>query len=358
VIVTYIYSNRPEDQIRVQLRLRNIADAINRTGFHRANVLDIDSFVENTSDAQRVCARSDILIIYRYLYGPVLTAIQYWKAREKRVIVDFDQAINCLTPDMPDYPFWLEGLPLMSTAGENPLESQIDPIPLEQFKWGLGMVDAATVASARLTDDWSQYTNVYELPDYLNTCQYPVLDQARDEEIWIGLGYTIQYDSFKNSGLATAMEHICREYPQVRLVLCNQGKKTDIDLDIDREQIVAYSPRSFEEWVNLLLNLDIGLAPVYSDFDLRLSPVNLLEFMIVKIPWIATRQFAFHDLSRYGRWVQNSPEAWKGAILKVVEQLDFYQKKARGEPFLYAFGQDAGANIDKALRIYSAIVNQ
>jgi hypothetical protein len=358
VIITFIGSDRPEDQIRVQLRFRNIADAINRTGFHLAHVINFDSFIQNTLEAQKICSRSDILVIYRYLYGPILTTIQYWKAREKKVIVDFDLAVDRLAPDMPDYSFWLEGAPLSAAYGEHLPGSRIDPVPLEQFKWGLGVVDAATVVSARLASDWSHFTNIYEIPDYLNTCQYPVLNQAHEGEIWIGLGHDTHYASFKKSGLAVAMQHICREYPQVRLVLCSPGKETDADLNIDPNQIVTYSSPYFDEWVSLLLKLDIGLAPVYSDFDLRLSPVNMLEFMIAKIPWVATKQLAFHDLSRYGEWVQNSPEAWESVIVKVIQQRDFYQKKAGGEPFLYALGQDAGANIDKVLRIYSAIVNQ
>jgi hypothetical protein len=121
---------------------------------------------------------------------------------------------------------------------------------------------------------------------------------------------------------------------------------------------VTYSCASFDEWVHLLLTLDIGLAPVTSDFALRLSPVHLLEFMIAKIPWLASHQPAFQDLSGYGQWVQDAPQAWEGAILRVIERLDFYKLKAGGEPFLYALGQDAGAHIDKALRIYSAILNQ
>ena len=272
-------------------------------------------------------------------------------------MVDFDQAIDFLTPDMPDYPFWFEGMPWMTSAKRDASASCISPIPLEQFKRGLEMLDAATVSSARLENDWGKYINVYELPDFLNTCQYPIQNQARDNEVWIGLGPTVPYASFKNSGLATAMIHVCRANPQVRLVLSNQGNKATLDLDICREQIVVYTPSSFEEWVNLLLNLDVGLAPVYSDFDLRLSPVHLLEFMIAKVPWIATKQAALRNMVRYGCWVQNSVDAWERSLSQMVEQLERYQKKAYGEPFLYALGQDIGANIDKALRIYSAIVN-
>ena len=358
MIVTFICSARPEDQIRVQLRFRNSADAINRTGFHLAHILDLDAFVQNTPYAQKLCARSDLLVIYRYLYGPVLPAIQYWKAREKKIIVDLDQAIDYLTPEMPDYSFWLEGAPLTTTSGSALSGSWASPVPLEQLKWGLGMVDAVTTVSARLASDWSQFAVVYEIPDYLNTCQYPVFEQDHEGKIWIGLGPATHYAAFKQSGLANAMEHLCQEYPQVKLVLGSLGDETDMDLMIDPGQVVAYSYSSFDEWVHLLLTLDIGLIPVASDYDLRLSTVHLLEFMVAKIPWIASHQLSVHELSTYGQWLQNSPQEWESAILKAMEHLDFYKKKAGGEAFLHALGQDAGAHIDKALRVYSAVVHQ
>ena len=138
MIITYIYSNCLADQIRAQVRCRNLVDAINRAGSHQAYLLSFDAFVQNTPESQRICAASDLLVIYRYLYGPALAAVQYWKARDKAVIVDFDQAINFLTKDMPGYGFWYQGLPPNEcVAGLGHIEYPIDPPPIEQFKWGL-----------------------------------------------------------------------------------------------------------------------------------------------------------------------------------------------------------------------------
>jgi hypothetical protein len=56
VIVTYIYADTLADQIRIQVRCKNMADAINRTGAHRANLLDMTSFVQNTAQAKKFVA--------------------------------------------------------------------------------------------------------------------------------------------------------------------------------------------------------------------------------------------------------------------------------------------------------------
>ncbi len=356
MIITFIYSNCVEDQIRVQLRCRNIVDAINRTGIHSANVLDMNSFASNTPEAQRICANSEILVVYRYLYGPILTALQYWKARDKKVIVDFDQAVNYLSADMPGYSFWFDGIPLEdhTTVDKN----IIYPTPFEQFKWGLGMVDGATVSSGRLVDDWSQFTSVYQVSDYINTYQYPALNQTHENEIWIGLGNYVNYHNLKNSGVLSAMENVCKARPQVRLVLCNLEKAVDAGLDIDPAQIKIYSPRYFEDWVSILLKLDIGLAPLYGDYDLRLGLGDMLEFMISKIPCIASEQMNFLPLSRYGQMVENALDTWETVILNTVDHLSVYQKKAAKEPFLYAISQDVSANVEKVLKVYTSIINQ
>jgi hypothetical protein len=331
-----------------------MADAINQTGVHSANLLDMVSFIQNTPHANKVCSESDLLVIYRYLYGPILTAIQYWKARDKRVIIDFDQAIDYLTDNMPAFSFWLKGVPLEGSEMDG--NSAIDPPPIEQFKWGLAMVDAATVPSIRLMDDWSRCTNIYKILEYINTRHYPSLNQTRENEIWVGLGNRVSPDSFEKSGLLAAMESVCHKHPQVKLILYGMENEFT-ELNISPTQLKVCHPSCFDERVNILLRLNIGLFPIYGDYDLRMGSYDLLEFMISKIPWIASEEPISHDLSQYGQWVHNTPGAWEDAILNTIKQLNVQQKKAVSDPFLYALSQDLSANITKVLQVYNTIIS-
>lgn len=358
MIVTYIHSTCPEDELRVRLRCRNFSDAINRVGWHSASLLDLDAFVRNTPQAQRVCAASDLLVIHRYLHGSVFEAIEYWKARDKKVVVDFDQAIDRLTPDDPAYSFWSNGAPLERRAAGGQ-QSRISSTPLEQFKWGLGMVDAAIVSSARLAVDWSQYTDVYEIPDYLNTDQYPGARQSHEDEIWIGMADGAGRAGMEDSGILRALGNVCRKRPRVKLVTRRTGKRErELFPDVPASRQVNYSPNSFEEWVGILCKLDVGIQPIGSDYDLRLGRINLLEFMISKTPWLASNQPTLRELARYGRLVQNSPEAWESAILRAVDNIAALQKRAAGEPFLFALSQDIHENIDKVLKLFTRILDQ
>jgi len=359
MIVTYIHSNHSEDQFRVQLRCRNFADAINRIGWHGANLLDLDSFIQNTLEARQLCDGSDLLVVHRYLYGPVLHAIEYWKARDQKVIVDFDQAIDCLTPEIPGYSFWLKGKPFEpGPMGQLCSGNQTNSTPLEQFKWGLGLIDAAIVSSTRLVIDWSSFTEVYEVPDYLNTDQYPASRQPHENEIWVGVANNTRIASMKNTGLLSALENVCRNRPQVKLVLCDSEYEAGRLMNIPSSQVVVYPSNIFEQWADILLKLDIGLVPLHGDYDLRRGRINLLEFMISKTPWIASNQPCFRELSRYGKLVQNSVSDWESALMKAVDNIDIMQKRATGEPFLFALSQDVNENIDKVLKLYTHILAQ
>lgn len=353
MVVTYVYSDVFADRIRVQVRCRNMVDAINRTGTHHANLLEMNAFIQNTSYAQQVCGDSDLLVVYRYLYGPILTAVQYWKARDKKVIVDFDQAFDHLSEGRFSYSFWHEGIPLDGLCDGN---SVVDPTPIEQFKWGLTLVDAATVPSVRLVDDWSRFTSVYKVLDYINTSHYPMPSLIHKNEIWIGPGSRVDFDCLKNSGLLMAMENVCRTCSHVRLVLSGMDEFKGT-INIDPEQLKVFSPCCFEDWVDVLLGLNIGLLPIYGGYDLRLGSYDLLEFMISKIPWVASGELAFHNFSQYGLWVPNTSAAWEKAILSIVEHLDIHQKKAARDPFLFALTQDVSVNVARILKVYDSILN-
>jgi hypothetical protein len=205
--------------------------------------------------------------------------------------------------------------------------------------------------------DWSQYAHVHEIPDYLNTDQYPGFKQVHENEVWIGLGNSTRIASVKESGLLKALENVCRQRAHIKLAVCDMGDQKEKSLNIQPSQLINYLPNSFEEWADILLHLDIGLLPICGDYDLRLGRINLLEFMISKIPWLASHQLSFPELSRYGRLVQNSSEAWEAAVLKAVDNIDVLQKKASGEPFLFALSQDVNENIDKVLKLFTYILN-
>lgn len=358
MIVTYIHSNSPSVQKCVQTRCRNLVSAIRRTGWHKAHLLDLGNFVSNTSKAQEICAESDLLVVHRFLYGPVIRMLQSWKARDKKVIIDIDEAVDRLPPESESYRFWNEGVPMQECPGATIDEGQtIDPAPIEQLRLGLRLADAVSVSSTRLADDWAAYSNILHIPDYLNLDQYLTVKQFHPGEIWIGLSTEgLSAAVLEESGLARALEAVCRQRKQVRLYWVGADRLSADGLDISVRQKILLPAPGLETWPRVLAAFDIGLAPALGETALRAGWQRALEYMVMKVPWIGSDLPSYRELSRFGWLVHNSAEAWERGLLEVVDHLDAYQAEAAGEPFLFALGQDVHENVAKILAGYASIL--
>jgi hypothetical protein len=358
LIVTFVHSRNQADRQSVQTRCRNLAQAIRRTGWRKAHLLDLESFVGNTGHAQEICAESDLLVVHRYLYGPVIRALQSWKARDKKVIVDIDEAVDRLPPGTDGYSFWMEGVPMQECEGgcsEDGLA--IDPIPLEQFRMGLRLADALSVSSSRLADDWSSYVNVLHVPDYLNLDQYLTIKQFHPGEVWIGISTErLSPGVLESTGLKVALEEVCRQRKNVRLYWVGCDQQSAEGLEIQPGQKMQIPSPSMETWPRILAGFDIGLAPALGETGLRTSWQRVLEYMVMKVPWIGSDLPSYRELSRFGWLVQNTPDAWERGLLELVDHLDVYRAEAAGEPFLFALGQDVNENIAKVLAGYASVL--
>lgn len=107
--IVYVYANSSEEWNSAEWRCAIPARAIQRSRLHTAQLLDIQSFAQNTPQAQKACLEADVIVIQRDLFGPVLNPIQRWKARDKIVIADFDDAYQLMPATDKDYHFWVEG---------------------------------------------------------------------------------------------------------------------------------------------------------------------------------------------------------------------------------------------------------
>ena len=66
--ITYIY---PQDETLwsgIEWRCQIPARAINRNGRHTASLIPVDQFTGRDPEADRICERSDILVVYRNLW--------------------------------------------------------------------------------------------------------------------------------------------------------------------------------------------------------------------------------------------------------------------------------------------------
>lgn len=349
--IVYVYADKPGEWNSSEWRCAIPARAINQTGRHKAELLAIADFSANNGTAQSACADADLIIVQRKLYGPVLAAIQHWKARDKAVVADFDNAYQLIPPNHPHYPFWAQGL------DERPDGSVIslNPPPLKEFQWGLRLVHAVTVPSKRLADDWQAYANVQYLPNFIELRNYEFVMPEVHPGIVIGWGGSESHsDSFNGSGALAALQHVCKLRPEVKIKICGARSVYD-QLDVPQEQKIFHPWVNYADWPQVLSTFDIGVAPLFGEYDHRRSWIKALEYMVMKIPWVASESPAYNDLRGYGWMVKNTPGAWERVLLDMVDNLSAYKKEAAGEAYVFSIGQNIDENIDAVLATYASI---
>lgn len=350
--IVYVYADTPDEWNCSEWRCAVPARAINLTGQHSAELISIKDFGHNTPVAQAACRTADVIVIQRCLFGPVLSKIQHWKARDKVIIADFDDAFDLMHPTNVSYPFWNRGL--IDPPGEEP--QTMDPPPLTQFKWGLRLVHAATVPSRRLADDWQSYTQVHYLPNYVDLKIFENATPEAHEGIVIGWGGSLSHlQSFTDSGVIPALQRVCEARPQVRVMICGSDQRILEHIPIPEKQLIHEPWRPYSEWSQNLVKFDIGLAPLSGPYDQRRSWIKVLEYLLMKIPWVASEGPAYQDLRPYGWLVRNTSQAWERVLLDMVDHIEDYKQEAAGEPYLFGISQNVYENVDKIISTYASI---
>jgi glycosyltransferase involved in cell wall biosynthesis len=351
--IVYVYADSIAEWNSSEWRCSVPARAITRTGRHCAGLIGIEDFARNTPISNNSCAEADLIIVQRNLFGPVLSALQYWRARDKVVVVDFDDAYNLMHPSNLNYSFWSKGIP------REPNIPKMEPAPLTQFKWGLRLAHAATVPSKRLADDWQAYTEMYYLPNYIDLKCYENIIPEPHGGIIIGWGGSISHlQSFVESGVIPALKRVCQARPQVRVMICGNDSRIMDALHLPTRQRIFKKWVSYKEWPRVLSQFDIGIAPLSGDYDERRSWIKVLEYMVMKIPWVASSAQPYRQFRQYGWSVRNEAKEWENVLLDMVDNLDQYRERAAGDPYLKGISLNIDENIQNILGIYSTINNR
>jgi len=356
--IVYVYADSKEEWNSAEWRCAIPARALNRTSRHSATLIDIDSFAKNTSEARRICSASDLIVIQRNLFGNVLKYVQYWKARDKAVIVDFDDAYNLMTPGICNYDFWILGKKTCQGVNEQLEITKLEPTPLTQFKLGLRLVHAATVPSVTLANDWSEYALIHFLPNYIDVERYSQALPESHDDIVIGWGGSQSHmQSFQESGILEALKNVCESRPRTKVMICGDKRIFNL-LKVPEHQKIYQPYVEAAEWPRQIAKFDIGLAPLFGPYDQRRSWIKLLEYLIMKIPWVASEGPAYHALRNYGWLVPNNAAAWERILFDMVDHIEDYKQEAGRDPFLFGISQSIDDNVEKIIATYSQIMEK
>jgi len=337
----------------------NPAKAINKLEGHHADTFFINDFNTNTEAVQKACEKADIIVIERNLFGDALVMEMFWWVRNKTIAVIFDDAYHVIEPENVAHGFWHESQ-IMTKNEDNTLNTlTVVPKTLTQLRRGVRTAKGMIAPSKVLTDDWMAYTKTYRTHNYLDLNRYPEDTKPLfpHDDIVIGwCGSMSHVSSFTDSGVLPALTYVGRKYPNVR-IMCGGDKRVydKINLPEGKKFFSPFVPE--EQWASLLKSIDIGLAPLSSEFDKRRSWIKALEYMIMKTPWIATNFETYHELGEYGVLVENGVDNWKKALVDMIENIEDARKLANGKAYEFALEQTYEKNIHKLLDVYQQIIS-
>ncbi|MCE1252374.1 MAG: hypothetical protein LWX83_02370 [Anaerolineae bacterium] len=355
MIITYVYADNNFEWNTSNWRCVIPSRAINRTGKHTAHLMSLVDFNKGLKESQHLCEQSDIIVVERNFALDTLNAILRWKSKDKVVVGNFDDAYQLMPSSNSSYGYWMKGEMRFIGADGKEGMTIIKPRPLDQFIWGLRILDAITVSSQLLADDWKEYTDSYYFPNYFEVNNYLKAAAPYHDGIIIGWGGSLSHiESFKDGGVLPALKQVCKQRPQVKVMIVGDKRVYDM-LDVPEEQKIFRSFVPYDLWPNVISEFDIGLAPLHGPYDSRRSWIKPLEYSLLKIPWIASDNPAYEEVRDYGVLV-NGFAGWQSALLDMVDNITTHRQRVSGEPYRFALKQSSDQNVETMLKIYAEII--
>ena len=299
--------------------------ALRRAG-HKSNSLRLEEWNQGTARANKFSQEADLIFVQRNLFNETLDTVFYWAAKGKKLIADVDDSYKDMTEDTgsPSFKFWKKGL----MDGNDGKEYRVSPTPLDMLKYGVKLCKGLSSPSKLICKDWEGITKTYWFPNYLDLSLY------YRKEIYhvpgtvnLGWGGSMTHlVSWEKSGAAAAVSQIINEKPNVNIVLLGDPR-------CERFFKVKPKNRLTQGWLPQptfaggLSAFDIGLIPLYGEYDRRRSWIKTAEFSVMGIPWIGTDAEPTQDINT-GLRVKNTPEDWYNALKFYIENIEVMQDVA------------------------------
>jgi len=353
--ISYVYADKPYELNTSIHRMFTPAKALRRKDYG-ISLIPMQLFQENRKDAEEAILKSHVIVVERNLIGDILTQMVYWVVRSRVVIVNFDDFYDGIEETNISYPYWHDGIVKTIENGEEKILN-IFPHPLWQFKFGLKMCHAQTLASKELVKFYGQYSPSYLIPNYFEVDKYINIPKEKRDYITIGWGGSVSHlQSYRDSGVLKALKNVINSRSNVKIMICGDKRIYDIlEIPENRKIFQPYVP--YEQWGSIVAKkFDIGLAPLAGRYDDFRSSLKLIEYGLTKTPNIVTDNLAYHDYPEYGsKMIQNGEDNWTKSILETIDNLEEEKNKMSGDPYQNALKMNVDLHAEEIAELYRKI---
>lgn len=356
VIVTFVHADGATDWNSAEWRSAIPARAFNRTKRHKAHLLSIGDFTHHLPVTEYHVEDSEVIILQRGAMPPTWPVIEYWQQRGKKILADIDDGYPQIGPEHPSFNFWHRGI----TAGPDGQPQALPRPAILDMAEGIRRVNGLVAPNRLILDDWRKQTGVKGafVPNYPDLRIYKAertRSTREDGTLWVAWGGSAGHlKSFTDSGILYALARVISARPHVRLIYVGSDPRVMDALPIRDGQKQHFHWRKYSEWPRLLANFDIGLVPAAGDFDARRSWIKPLEYSLMGVPWIASKSPAYDELTDYGVFVDNTPDAWATALVETIDNGADGATMRRAEKWAKSLSIDD--HVDEMANIYRSFV--
>jgi len=318
-----------------QWRQLTPADSINRNGNGcSAKLIHFSGFITSVPSPNWTfnvavtewIKKSNLIIFQRNVIDEnCLDAIRYWQGLGKPCCIDLDDSYTMLPISNPAYDFW---------HGEH-------KEALHTLVEGIRISDGLIAPNRNLLNDFNTLTGCrgYYIQNYAEKEWWTELSDKADirkekgipeDRLIIGWGGSIShYDSFHGSSIFDALELLCARYPQVTIMICGNDTRLYEQLKIPQSQKLHHPGVNPDQWPRAVKCFDIGIAPLFWDYDQRRSWIKGMEYLLAGVPWVGTNggiNGTYSDLRDLGKLIYNTKLNWFNALEDMVLRIDEYRK--------------------------------
>jgi hypothetical protein len=250
----------------------------------------------------------DAVIIERNLFDSVIFAeIRRLKSFGVKIIATWDDAYHLMPDTSPSKVHWNES-------------------NLHLFRRALKNCTLGITPSRLLCQDYERFCKMQYVPNFFDADLYTGLHKKpNDGQIGIVWGGNHTHlESVMHSGVLAALGLVAKRHKRV-VVHCVTSNPQILRLFRDAlppGQFRGHGWMPLEKWPSFVAeHADIGIAPLYGEYDRRRSWIKAVDFGMLGIPLVATNYEPYQDLPVL--LVKNSVDEWHVALRDLVMNPDW-----------------------------------
>lgn len=315
--------------------------AIKKNGLHSAIIISIAELITNSSAINKTCSSSQLIFIQAFPDLDLLNIVNYWKSRDKKVVVDIPLCTELLFFNNGDYSNKSNQLVKVYSDFQNNNLQKLDQ--MEKFRWGLHLADLIILSSHGQMERWQTAGPVKVIPEFVELDSISSITRVKNKQINIGI---FSNTDDEKDPISEIIDPLIHDFPESKINHFHLKKFQDCENEKESKE---NSPFFHGNPIDFDLGVFIDTWPLRGIFRR-----NILEFLALNIPFLLYENNGYQDLAKYGLIIKDSL-TWRNQIIGRVQKSE-KSSVTNDDGYIYAIGQNIDDHINYVLNIFSEII--